>query len=221
MKTHVLGFPRIGRNRELKFAQEAYWRGAITARDLAEAADDLKRKHWRIQSDANLSCVAVGDFSLYDHMLDATLMIGAVPERFSPRLGGPAIDLAFAMARGDAEKNIPALEMTKWFDTNYHYLVPEVAPDRQWRPQPHPAVADARLARQLGFAVKAVLVGPFTWLALAKEQAAFDKWTLLRPVLDAYRATLRELAPHCEIVQVDEPILCTDCFPNRARCWAA
>ena len=214
MKTHVLGFPRIGRNRELKFAQEAYWRGAITARDLAEAADDLKRKHWRIQSDANLSCVAVGDFSLYDHMLDATLMIGAVPERFSPRLGGPAIDLAFAMARGDAEKNIPALEMTKWFDTNYHYLVPEVAPDRQWRPQPHPAVADARLARQLGFAVKAVLVGPFTWLALAKEQAAFDKWTLLRPVLDAYRATLRELAPHCEIVQVDEPILCTDWLPE-------
>ncbi|MDR2390766.1 MAG: 5-methyltetrahydropteroyltriglutamate--homocysteine S-methyltransferase, partial [Planctomycetota bacterium] len=217
MKTHVLGFPRIGRNRELKFTQEAYWRGAITAHDLTNATDDLKREHWRIQNDANLSCVAVGDFSLYDHVLDATLMIGAIPERFFPCLGGPAIDLMFAMARGDAEKNIPALEMTKWFDTNYHYLVPEVAPDRQWHPQPHPAVADARLARQLGFAAKAVLVGPFTWLALAKGRAAFDKWTLLRQILDAYRATLRELAPHCGIIQLDEPVLCTDWLPDAVR----
>ncbi|MDR1613525.1 MAG: 5-methyltetrahydropteroyltriglutamate--homocysteine S-methyltransferase [Planctomycetota bacterium] len=213
METHILGFPRIGKNRELKFAQEAYWRGTMAADELAAAARELKRRHWRIQRDANLDYVAVGDFSLYDQMLDATLMVGAIPERFSPLAGGPTPDLLFVMARGDAGHGIPALEMTKWFDANYHYLVPELSADPDFHPHPHPAVADAEQAKELGFTNKAVLIGPFTWLALAKGREGFDKWTLLPPVLDAYRKTLEQLAPHCAVIQLDEPILCTDWLP--------
>ncbi|MDR1534491.1 MAG: 5-methyltetrahydropteroyltriglutamate--homocysteine S-methyltransferase [Planctomycetota bacterium] len=214
METHVLGFPRIGRNRELKFALEAHWRGELAAGELEAAARELKQRHWRIQRDAGLDYVAVGDFSLYDQMLDATLMIGAVPGRFSPLAGGPEPDLLFAMARGDAGRGIPALEMTKWFDTNYHYLVPELPSRPDFRPGGHPAVADAGLARELGFTAKAVLIGPFTWIALAKARGeGLDKWSLLPPVLDAYKTTLAQLARHCPIIQVDEPILCTDWLP--------
>jgi 5-methyltetrahydropteroyltriglutamate--homocysteine methyltransferase len=214
METHILGFPRIGKDRELKFAQEAYWRGAITADELEAAGRELKQRHWRIQRDANLDYVAVGDFSFYDQMLDATLMVGAISDRFSPLLGGPSLDLLFAMARGDAERGIPALEMTKWFDTNYHYLTPELSSDPDFQPRPHPAIADAGRAKELGFSNKAVLIGPFTWLALAKGGDEFDKWTLLPAILDAYKKTLAKLVPYCAIIQIDEPILCTDWLPE-------
>ena len=118
MQTHILGFPRIGRNRELKKALEGYWKGELSENQLHETADELKKRHWKFQHDAGLSFVTVGDFSLYDHVLDLTVALGAIPHRFQN--AGSALDTYFAMARGDGNRNIPAMEMTKWFNTNYH-----------------------------------------------------------------------------------------------------
>ena len=117
MQTHILGFPRIGRKRELKKALEGYWKGELSERQLRNTADELKKRHWKVQHDAGLSFVTVGDFSFYDHVLDLTVALGAVPHRF--RNTGSAFDTYFAMARGDGSRNIPAMEMTKWFNTNY------------------------------------------------------------------------------------------------------
>ena len=145
MRTHILGFPSIGKQRELKQVLEAFWKGDLAAEALAETCTALKKRHWRIQQDAGLDYVTTGDFSLYDRMLDITRMLGAMPPRFAPCLKDAHPDLYFSLARGDARRNIPALEMTKWFDTNYHYLVPEIDADTPWHREEHPLVADTRL----------------------------------------------------------------------------
>ena len=132
MQTHILGFPRIGRNRELKKALEGYWKGELSENQLHETADELKKRHWKFQHDAGLSFVTVGDFSLYDHVLDLTVALGAIPHRFQN--AGSALDTYFAMARGDGNRNIPAMEMTKWFNTNYHYIVPELSAGQSFKP---------------------------------------------------------------------------------------
>lgn len=126
MKTHILGFPSIGKHRELKTALESFWKGTLSAEGLSDTCTELKKRHWKVQRDAGLSYVTTGDFSLYDRMLDMTCMLGAVPSRFIPCRDAPYPARYFSLARGDAALNIPALEMTKWFDTNYHYLVPEI-----------------------------------------------------------------------------------------------
>ena len=126
MQTHILGFPSIGQRRELKQALESYWKGELAAESLLETGAELKKRHWQIQRDAGLDYVTTGDFSLYDRMLDVTCMLGAVPPRFEACRGDAPLDGYFSLARGDVRRNIPALEMTKWFDTNYHYLVPEI-----------------------------------------------------------------------------------------------
>ena len=125
MLTHILGFPGVGKQRELKQALESFWDGNLSASALFETCAALKKRHWEIQRDAGLDYVATGDFSLYDRMLDLTLMLGAIPQRFAPCRGDSFPDLYFSLARGDVKRNTAALEMTKWFDTNYHYLVPE------------------------------------------------------------------------------------------------
>ena len=123
-----LGFPRMGANRELKKALEAYWRGATTAAELAGVATELRERHWRFQAGHGIDHVPSGDFSLYDHVLDAAELVGAVPDRYRPAEGVSALDRYFAMARGGSlgDVDVTAMEMTKWFDTNYHYLVPEI-----------------------------------------------------------------------------------------------
>ena len=215
MFKHILGFPRMGAQRELKFALESFWKGKSSLDDLQAVSRSLRLRHWQIQKDAGLSAVAVGDFSWYDHMLDTALMLGAVPARFR-HLDPAAPETCFALARGDQAANIPAMEMTKWFNTNYHYIVPEI--DASFAP----ALASRKLFDELdeaiaaGFSPKPVLVGPFTFLALSKGVDGFDPWQKLDAVLAAYEKILAALAPKCEWLQLDEPIL-VSALPAAAR----
>lgn len=213
--SHILGFPSIGGQRELKKALEARWKGACSDRELLCTAEELKKANWQIQKEAGLDVVTTGDFSLYDRMLDTTLMLGFVPARFAPCLEDGELDLYFALARGDVSRNIAALEMTKWFDTNYHYLVPEIAPDNVARVVEHPVLEDTRLAVSLGHKVKPALIGPFTWLALAKGENA--GWHNLDDVVARYVPVLEELAGMSELVQLEEPVLCTELLPEEAK----
>lgn len=212
--THNLGFPRIGANRELKFALEKYWRNEIDATVLQQTASELRQRHWQQQADSGLDYLPVGDFSLYDHVLDTSVMLGAVPERFSQQ--AEQIDLAtyFCMARGCAPsgQSARACEMTKWFDTNYHYIVPEVSPTQNFTLSGDKLFAEIEEAQQLGYTVKPVLLGPITWLWLAKSDVAgFDKLVLLEKLIPVYRQLLNRLvAQGVTWVQIDEPALVLD-----------
>ena len=215
MMKHILGFPRMGAQRELKFALESYWKGKSSLDDLQAVSRTLRLRHWQIQKDAGLDVVAVGDFSWYDHMLDASLLLGAVPARFR-HLDPRAPDACFAMARGDQAANIPAMEMTKWFNTNYHYIVPEIDASFSPAPTARKLFDEVDEAIAAGFTPKAVLPGPFTYLALSKGVDGFDPWQKLDAVLAAYGQILAELAPKCPWIQLDEPILCA-ALPEAAR----
>lgn len=217
MQTHILGFPSIGKRRELKLALESFWKGGLSAEALLETALNLKKEHWRIQKDAGLDYVATGDFSLYDRMLDVTRMLGAVPPRFGACLNDAPLDRYFSLARGDVKRNIPALEMTKWFDTNYHYLVPEIDGATPWVSEEHPVVADTRAAKELGYVPKPALIGPITWLTLAKAHSTELTWSRLHGVVETYENLLQHLAPLCDRIQLEEPVLCTDWMPEEAR----
>ena len=207
--SHNLGFPRIGAQRELKFALEDYWRGAIDATQLQTRAAELRRRHWLLQRARGIDLIPVGDFSLYDHVLDMTVLLGAIPERFGTE-GKSALERYFAMARGTAAQ--PALEMTKWFDTNYHYLVPEFSATTRFVPDTQALLAQVLEAKALGLRVKPVLVGPITYLWLGKaKQSGFDRLSLLPDLLNAYRKLLADLvATGVEWVQLDEPALTLD-----------
>src|SRR5262245_45116040 len=170
----VLGYPRIGPDRELKRAVEAYWAsrndgpGGSDADALHDSAARLRAEVWRTLRDAGLDSIPSNTFSLYDHVLDAAVAVDAMPERFR-RLGLSDVDTYFAMARGTAEE--PALELTKWFATNYHYLVPEIGPDTAFAARPAKALAEHAEARALGIDTRPVLVGPATLLLLTKPAA--------------------------------------------------
>lgn len=217
MQTHILGFPRIGKKRELKQALESFWNGDLSAQALTETSKELKKKHWHIQKSAGLDYVTTGDFSLYDQMLDTTLMLGVIPQRFQGCNKDSPLELYFSLARGHAGRNIAALEMTKWFDTNYHYLVPEIEANGSWMAGTHPVVEDTLLARKLGFLPKPALIGPFTWLTLAKAQKGEHKWSRLNSVANVYANLLSTLSNHCGCIQIDEPVLCTELLPEEAR----
>jgi len=210
-----LGFPRIGARRELKKAVEAYWKGELDGSSLDAAARDLRRIRWATQKEAGLDYVPCNDFSLYDQVLDTIVMVGAVPERFG--WGGGEIDLGlyFAMARGRPE--VPALEMTKWFDTNYHYLVPEIAPDQQFAFSGRKAVEEFEEAKAQGVPARPVLLGPVSFLLLSKPTVAgSDPLDALDRLLPVYQAVLAELqAAGAEWVQLDEPCLVQD-LPEKA-----
>lgn len=216
MQTHILGFPSIGKQRELKQALESFWKGNLSAESLLETSTELKKRHWQVQKDASLDYVTTGDFSLYDRMLDITCMLGAVPPRFTSCLGDSPLDRYFSLARGDVKRNIPALEMTKWFDTNYHYLVPEIDANGSWIPGEHPVIEDTKLAKELGFLPKPAIIGPFTWLTLAKAQGGALKWSRLKTVVIAYKKLLAALCPFCDCIQIEEPVLCTELLPDEA-----
>ncbi|MEG3632697.1 5-methyltetrahydropteroyltriglutamate--homocysteine S-methyltransferase [Micromonospora palythoicola] len=204
----VLGYPRIGANRELKKAVEAYWAGTIDAEALADTAAGLRAQVWRTLRDARLDAIPSNTFSYYDQMLDTAVAVGAVPARFA-RLGLSALDTYFAMARGvDAE---PALELTKWFDTNYHYLVPEIAPDTVFTANPAKALDEYAEARDLGVTTRPVFVGPATFLLLAK---GVDPFARLDDLVQTYARILAALA-HAGVgwVQLDEPAYAGDRSP--------
>ncbi len=211
---HNLGYPRIGAQRELKKALEAYWRGELDLGALEAAGRELRRRHWDEQRQAGLDFVPVGDFSFYDHVLDTTAMLGAVPPRFD--WDGETVDLdtVFRMARGRAPTGAPAAacEMTKWFDTNYHYQVPELRADMDFRLATTKLFGEVAEAQAAGHAVKPVLLGPLTWLWLGKCRGGeFDRLTLLERLLPVYGEILQRLRDAgVAWVQIDEPILVLD-----------
>ncbi|MFK4066360.1 5-methyltetrahydropteroyltriglutamate--homocysteine S-methyltransferase [Streptomyces sp. NPDC029674] len=212
----VYGYPRQGANRELKKAIEGYWKGRVTADALRTAAADLRRANWRDLAEAGIGEVPTGDFSYYDHVLDTTVMVGAVPERHRAAVDADPLDGYFAMARGT--QDVAPLEMTKWFDTNYHYLVPELGPRTVFGADSGKQVGEFKEARALGLPARPVLVGPVTYLLLSKPApgvaAGFDPLTLLDRLLPVYAEVLADLrAAGAEWVQLDEPALVQDRTP--------
>ncbi|MEU2681431.1 5-methyltetrahydropteroyltriglutamate--homocysteine S-methyltransferase [Streptomyces sp. NPDC007107] len=212
-RSTVYGYPRQGQNRELKKAVEGYWKGRVTADALRATAADLRRTNWQQLVDAGVDEVPTGDFSYYDHVLDTTVMVGAVPDRHREAVAADPLDGYFAMARGT--QDVAPLEMTKWFDTNYHYLVPELGPDTVFTANSAKQVAELTEAVALGAAARPVLVGPVTYLLLAKPApgvaADFDPLTLLDRLLPVYAEVLADLrAAGAEWVQLDEPALVQD-----------
>ncbi|QKW06523.1 5-methyltetrahydropteroyltriglutamate--homocysteine S-methyltransferase [Streptomyces sp. NA04227] len=212
----VYGYPRQGGNRDLKKAIEGYWKGRVGADALRATAAELRRTNWRQLTEAGIDEVPTGDFSYYDHVLDTTVMVGAIPERHREALDADALDGYFAMARGT--QRVAPLEMTKWFDTNYHYLVPELGPDTRFRTDSRKQVAELTEALELGHTARPVLVGPVTYLLLAKPAPGvaedFDPLTLLDRLLPVYAEVLADLrAAGARWVQLDEPALAQDRSP--------
>jgi 5-methyltetrahydropteroyltriglutamate--homocysteine methyltransferase len=209
----VLGHPRIGPNRELKRALESYWAGRSVEADLREVARRLREDTWRGLAEAGLDSVPGNTFSYYDHVLDTAVTFGVVPRRYA-ELGLGALDTYFAMARGT--EAVPPLEMTKWFDTNYHYLVPEIGPDTSFSLTDRTAVEQFLQARELGVETRPVLVGPLTFLLLSKpSEEDFDPLDKLAELTDAYEQLLGELhRAGARWVQLDEPALAADRTPQ-------
>ncbi|MFA6123897.1 MAG: 5-methyltetrahydropteroyltriglutamate--homocysteine S-methyltransferase [Sphingomonas sp.] len=214
----TLGFPRIGPRRELKFALEHFWSGATPEADLNTTATGLRAAAWARQSALGTDWLPSNDFSLYDHVLDTSMMLGAVPERYGARAGAPDLATYFAMARGTTGADAPgcrhasltACEMTKWFDTNYHYMVPELSAGQQLSLASSKIVDEYREARALGYETRPVLLGPITWLSLAKGRDV-DPFDFLDEVLGLYSAILGQLAhAGAQWVQIDEPIFVQD-----------
>ncbi|SKA73544.1 methionine synthase (B12-independent) [Paucidesulfovibrio gracilis DSM 16080] len=214
MNAHVLGFPRIGLGRELKWTLESYWRGEASLEELLSTAERLKRRHWQVQMQAGLDLLPVGDFSLYDHVLDTVAMVGAVPERFCRNSAETGCAAYFAMARGEARSSIPAMEMTKWFDTNYHYIVPEFTNDLRFRKDASRLLQDVRTVKELGGTAKPVLVGPITFLLLGKSMDGSSPWIHLERLVDVYSDILKDISGECPWIQIDEPVLCSDLSPK-------
>jgi 5-methyltetrahydropteroyltriglutamate--homocysteine methyltransferase len=199
-----LGFPRIGRRRELKQLLEAYWSGQADAHALESGTRALRLAHWRFQAGRGIDHIPSNDFSLYDHVLDTALMVGAVPARFRRAAERSALEGYFAMARGADQ---PALEMTKWFDTNYHYLVPEFEADTDFRLGPAKPVDEFREARAAGIHTRPVLLGPVSFLHLGKERGlSGSRLSLLPRLLPVYEQLLDRLAGEgADWIQMDEP----------------
>ncbi|MDG3579438.1 5-methyltetrahydropteroyltriglutamate--homocysteine S-methyltransferase [Rhizobium sp. YJ-22] len=219
-----LGFPRIGRHRELKFALEGYWSGKIAESDLLETAARLRAEHWALQRDRGISRIPSNDFSFYDHVLDTAVMVGAIPPAYGWSGGAVPLSTYFAMARGSQGEGhadcghahhghgVPALEMTKWFDTNYHYMVPEIAEDQEFALTALKPVEHFLEAKALGIHTRPVILGPVTFLKLAKARpSTFKPLDLLPKLLPVYAELLRRLSEAgADWVQVDEPVLVLD-----------
>lgn len=220
VKSHNLGFPRIGAHRELKFAQEAYWKGQSSLAELQAVGAELRRANWQAQ--ATLDLVPVGDFSFYDQMLDLSFTLGNLPQRVRG-FDGEALDNYFRVARGRsaaaaetccASQGVAAGEMTKWFDTNYHYIVPEFLVDTEFQLDASRLIEQIREAQALGLKQKPVIVGPVTYLALGKAKDDSDKLALLPKLLVVYQQLLEAIAQEgVQWVQVDEPLLVTELEP--------
>ena len=222
IKTHNLGFPRIGARRELKFALESYWKGQSSRDELKELGASLRQRHWDQQ--AGLDLVPVGDFAFYDQVLDMSFTLGNLPERVRG-FHGDALDNSFRVARGrsahGAEDHgaccggVAAGEMTKWFDTNYHYIVPEFSASTEFRLDASRLLEQLAQAQALKVRAKPVIVGPVTYLWLGKAKDDSDKLALLSRLLPVYVELLDSLAARgVEWVQVDEPVLVTDLSPE-------
>ncbi len=212
--SHHLGFPRIGAKRELKWALERYWKGEIDQATLESEGKFIRADNWQKQIDANHDYISVGDFSWYDHVLDMSVLLGVVPERFTTSTDKLDINTYFRMARGRAPvgSDVHACEMTKWFDTNYHYIVPEFNQDQDFQISSDKLFSEVREAQALGKQIKPILLGPLSYLWLGKaKQADFNKLKLLEKLQCAYVKILEKLQTMgISWVQIDEPILVLD-----------
>ncbi|MCE9731488.1 5-methyltetrahydropteroyltriglutamate--homocysteine S-methyltransferase [Pectobacterium sp. IFB5596] len=208
---HTLGFPRVGLRRELKKAQESYWAGNATQEELLTVGRELRARHWQQQKDAGVDLLPVGDFAWYDHVLTTSLLLGNVPARHQNEDGSVDLDTLFRIGRGRAPTGQPAAaaEMTKWFNTNYHYMVPEFTQGQQFALTWTQLLDEVDEALALGHKVKPVLLGPVTYLWLGKVKGdQFDRLSLLQGILPVYQQVLAELAKRgIEWVQIDEPAL--------------
>jgi 5-methyltetrahydropteroyltriglutamate--homocysteine methyltransferase len=217
MLTHNLGYPRIGSHRELKKACELYWSGKTTLKNLFQVGRNLRHENWRVQKDAGIDLLPSNDFSFYDHVLDMSLMVGAIPSRYHEVIlnkKNSELDLYFAMARGYQKDglDITAMEMTKWFDTNYHYLVPEFHRDQTFKLFSTKVIDEFYEARESGFQTKPVLLGPVSYLLLGKErEEGFDRIDLIKNILPVYFEIIRKLYTlNASWIQFDEPYLVMD-----------
>lgn len=222
-----LGYPRIGQNRALKFALEAYWSGKTSQQALLGTAAGLRADHWRLQQEKGIEVIPSNDFSLYDHVLDTAVMVGAIPEAYG-WTGGPVdLDVYFALARGvvgetshdeacgcgrhEHSNGVPALEMTKWFDTNYHYMVPELHERQRFKLTTNKPLEAFVEAKVLGIHTRPVLLGPITFLKLSKTWDGSDPVALLDRLLPVYGEILAELSEAgADWIQIDEPCLTLD-----------
>src|SRR5215207_3476498 len=216
--SNIAGFPRIGPERELKFATEGYWRGDVSRDDLLATARRIRVDNWKFMQGAGVDLIPSNDFSLYDHVLDTIALVGAVPERYE-HAGGPVdTDTYFAMARGRQEGGIDvtAMEMTKWFDTNYHYIVPELGPSTRFSlSSTKPFDEHAEAMEEVGIDTVPVLIGPVSFLLLSKPADGvpddFDALELIQPLVEVYGEVIERLAGQgATWVQLDEPCFVED-----------
>lgn len=218
IRTHIPGFPRIGAQRELKFALERHWRGEISAEELEAVGRELRARHWALQREAGLDFVTVGDFAFYDQVANHIQLFGCEPTRFGFSDAESELARYFTLARGvsregeTGQEGRPALEMTKWFDTNYHYLVPEFSAATEFTLNSERLFGEIEEARNLGHTVKVTLIGPLTFLWLGKEKTTgFSRLNLLDKILPVYRQIFARIqALGVQWVQIDEPILGLD-----------
>ena len=217
---HLSGYPRVGAKRELKFAVEAFWKGAKTEAEVEAVAAEIRRLNWATQKAAGADLVPVGDFSFYDHVLDLLCTLGAIPKRFGFDAAKLTLPEYFQLARGNATQF--AMEMTKWFDTNYHYIVPEWHADTEFSVNAGRLTAQIKEAKAQGYDIKPTLVGPITllWLGKSKDEG-FKRLSLLPKLLPVYAQLLRELAAEgVDWIQIDEPILAVDADQNWLNAFA-
>ena len=222
--TNNLGYPRIGLKRELKFALEAYWKRKSTLAELLKIAEEIQIQNWKLQQSAGIDLIPSNDFSFYDHVLDAAVMLGAVPDRFSQEQFESETDRYFAMARGFRTmegQNVPAMEMTKWFNTNYHYIVPEVSRSTRFSLNLEKPLKAFNLARQNGITTKPVILGPISFLLLSKSpNEDFEPISKFAELLPLYETLFAELKNSgVEWLQLDEPWLALELEPQIALAY--
>ncbi|QQM27694.1 5-methyltetrahydropteroyltriglutamate--homocysteine S-methyltransferase [Elizabethkingia sp. M8] len=228
MQTHNLGYPRIGKKRELKKACEQYWYGKIIQKELLDVSRRIINENLKLQQEAGIDLIPVNDFSFYDHVLDMTLTLGAIPQRYHDVILNKAnneLDLYFAMARGYQKDglDITAMEMTKWFDTNYHYIVPEFSKGQSFKLFSNKIINEFIGARQIGINAKPVILGPVSYLLLGKEkEEGFEKLDLIDNLLPVYLEILKSLQSHgAEYIQIDEPFLVLDLTDKAKEAYTA
>ncbi|WP_407479425.1 5-methyltetrahydropteroyltriglutamate--homocysteine S-methyltransferase [Elizabethkingia miricola] len=228
MQTHNLGYPRIGKKRELKKACEQYWSGKIIQKELLDVSRRIINENLKLQQEAGIDLIPVNDFSFYDHVLDMTLTLGAIPQRYHDVILNKAnneLDLYFAMARGYQKDglDITAMEMTKWFDTNYHYIVPEFSKGQSFKLFSNKIINEFIGAKQIGINAKPVILGPVSYLLLGKEkEEGFEKLDLIDNLLPVYLEILKSLQSHgAEYIQIDEPFLALDLTDKAKEAYTA
>lgn len=210
-----LGYPRIGRNREIKKSLEGFWAGKLNHQQLLATAKEIRRENWLLQKEIGIDQIPSNDFSLYDHMLDMAILLGAIPDRFQFTNSLDDLDIYFAMARGVTSgelQELPPLEMTKWFNTNYHYLVPEISPSTLFQKNSTKILNEYKEASDLGVKTRPVIIGPVSFLLLSKStQDGFHPISKISELLSVYSSILEELAENkVEWIQLDEPCLVKD-----------